>query len=145
VKTYYFAVFCGDRYWKTTAAQDIVEHRMLQLRDWCKQHYHILCVVEGKAPGIDTISGFIANLRGIDYIEVPALWTSRGKPAGSARNRLMGSISDRVVAFHPNFNDSKGTKNMIEYARKNEIPYNVFDATNSIIEESSMFEGSWIA
>lgn len=57
----------------------------------------------------------------INLIEYNAKWMTQGKAAGPIRNRLMldqNPDTDFVLAFHSDIQNSKGTKDMIEYALK---------------------------
>jgi hypothetical protein len=120
---------CGDRNWDD--AKKI--YRILK-------HEHkkrpIDFVIEGGALGADYLSRVVAEKLGIQVVECPANWEYFGKKAGPIRNtqqlRLAlelacegGQISGSeqkmnmiVFAFHSNIKQSKGTKNMVEQAKK---------------------------
>ncbi len=54
----------------------------------------------------------------------PAKWNLYGKGAGHIRNKEMidKGKPDKVVAFHSDISKSKGTRNMINQAKKLGIP-----------------------
>ena len=53
----------------------------------------------------------------------PADWKKYGRAAGPIRNKQMLNEGkpDLVLAFHTNIENSKGTKSMIQIAKKSEI------------------------
>lgn len=87
-------------------------------------------LVNGYADGLDKIAHILAENFHIDVIAVPAHWRHSetcpknckeicGKPAGAIRNKKMYdnySPFDEILAFHNDIQNSKGTKNMINYA-----------------------------
>jgi hypothetical protein len=83
----------------------------------------------GKARGADTIAGKIgAELIGEENIlGFQADWDRYHKAAGPIRNRQMRDefMPDFVLAFHDDLERSKGTKDMIEIARKAGIPVKI--------------------
>ena len=84
----------------------------------------VTCVIEGEAPGADTIARWWAVRRGISIDAYPAKWDEYGKAAGPIRNKqmLVEGKPDLVVAFTPDLSTSRGTKNMVEQARLKSIP-----------------------
>lgn len=57
--------------------------------------------------------------------EYPADWKKYGRAAGVLRNQQMLDENpdiDLVLAFHDNLAESKGTKDMVERAKKADIP-----------------------
>lgn len=83
-------------------------------------------VIEGDACGADRLAGNVVELlnrtTGLDIqlIEFPADWHRFGRSAGVIRNQQMldEGIPDLVLAFHPNIAESKGTRDMVQRARK---------------------------
>lgn len=73
-------------------------------------------VVSGKARGADSLGEQWAKEHGYGVIAKPADWDTYGKSAGYKRNEEMALIADAVVCFWDN--KSKGTKHMIELAKK---------------------------
>lgn len=78
-----------------------------------------IVVVSGKARGADSLGEKYARERGYDIAEFPADWDTHGKAAGHIRNRQMAENADALVAFWDG--KSRGTKNMIETAKKLEL------------------------
>jgi hypothetical protein len=110
---------CGDRNW-TNKLPIIRELGFLSKK--------IECVIEGEALGADSIARDIAEYVGIPVIKFPANWRKFGKAAGPIRNLQMiqEGKPDLVLAFHPDINTSKGTKNMVHLAKMHNIPVKVF-------------------
>ena len=81
-------------------------------------------VIHGAARGADSIAGKIAKEYGFQVISFPADWERYGRAAGPIRNRQMidEGRPDLVVAFYSNKNKSRGTKNMVDQAKKVNIP-----------------------
>ncbi len=84
-------------------------------------------VVHGGARGADSIAHAIASQRSLEIRKYPAKWEQYGRAAGVIRNQQMlyEETIDRVVAFTYNLATSKGTKDMVERARKAGIPTEV--------------------
>jgi hypothetical protein len=78
-----------------------------------------LFVIQGKAPGADQESEVICEKLNVHCAAVKALWNTRHNSAGPQRNRAMFDAlqPDLVLAFHENLTESKGTKDMVGYAR----------------------------
>jgi hypothetical protein len=86
-----------------------------------------MMVISGGAPGADTFAREWAVDRKVDHLILHAKWDLHGKPAGPIRNRRMASKKPRfVLAFHPDLEKSRGTKDMVNYARKQGIKTKVF-------------------
>lgn len=73
-------------------------------------------VVTGGARGVDTIAHNGATKGGIDTTVMHANWEGHGKAAGPIRNRRMAEYADALIAVWDG--KSRGTKNMIDEARK---------------------------
>ncbi len=86
-------------------------------------------IIHGGAPGADMTADRIARKRGHTVIEVKANWDLYGDAAGPIRNQKMLDDwnPDKVTAFHEDIVNSKGTKDMIERARKAFVPVEVFN------------------
>ena len=107
-------LICGDRHW--TDRTKIVSW-IAKLKD---QGFDT--VIEGEARGADTMAREEALNAHIKVIAVPADWKIYGRSAGPIRNKeMLCHYPDLVVAFHSDIEHSKGTKNMIEQAKKAEI------------------------
>ncbi len=75
-----------------------------------------IVIVSGCASGADAIGERYAEENEFEVEKYPADWKTYGKSAGPKRNRQMAEISDYVICFWDE--KSKGTKSMIDYARK---------------------------
>ena len=62
-----------------------------------------------------------------------------GKGAGSIRNcqMLNEGNPDLILAFHPDINSSKGTKNMVSQAIKSQIPVMLISGKSDSIKQIS--------
>lgn len=80
-------------------------------------------VIHGDQRGADRMAGDWALNRGIKQTPVPADWIRYGQAAGPIRNREMLKLCpDMVIAFDGN----KGTADMVNIARKAQIPVIIF-------------------
>ena len=92
------------------------------LRDSCnnllseKQRTHTVVVISGTARGADQMGERYARERGFQLRRFPADWEQYGKSAGHIRNAKMAGNADALIAFWDG--ESKGTKNMIDNARR---------------------------
>lgn len=92
------------------------------LRDSCnnllseKQRTHTVVVISGTARGADQMGERYARERGFQLRRFPADWELYGKSAGHIRNAKMADNADALIAFWDG--ESKGTKNMIDNARR---------------------------
>lgn len=84
-------------------------------------------VIEGEARGADLLARQAAEELGIPVLPFPADWQQYGRAAGPIRNRQMldEGQPDEVLAFSPDLAKSKGTRNMVEQARKRGLPVTV--------------------
>ncbi len=82
-----------------------------------------IVIVSGCASGADTIGERYAIQNGFKVEKLPADWKTYGKSAGPRRNRQMAEISDYVICFWDY--KSKGTKSMIEFAKKYNKPIRI--------------------
>jgi hypothetical protein len=108
---------CGDRHYDDWAT---LSWTLDQFR-WThfKAGDAIDVVIEGEAPGADTMAREWAEKRGIPVDAHPADWTKYGKAAGPIRNQEMLDCGPtHVLAFHNDFENSRGTKDMVARARK---------------------------
>jgi hypothetical protein len=102
---------CGDRNW--TNAEAIRFH--LQ-----KYEPSETTVIHGDCRGADRLAGAIARELGMEVESYPADWKKYGKAAGPIRNQQMldDGKPDYVLAFHENIVASRGTRDMVERAKK---------------------------
>lgn len=82
-------------------------------------------VFDGGAMGADHYGRKWAEKCGYKVHEYPADWKQFGKSAGYIRNEEMANDCDMVVVFWDG--ESKGTKHMMELAKKYEKPLVVFN------------------
>ena len=110
-------LICGDRNWKN---KKIIYSSIKKIRN---NMYNIECIIEGKAKGADIIGKEVAIFNKILFYEYPAEWIKYGIGAGMIRNQQMidEGKPNLVLAFHNNIENSKGTKDMIQRAKKNNI------------------------
>jgi len=109
--------FSGDRNWTDVES---VRKRMTLL----PLDTEIIC---GDARGLDTIVYNIAKEIGFK-INGPhyANWRLYGRSAGPIRNRVMLDCGpDLLVAYHPDLESSKGTKDCVNEARRRGIAVEV--------------------
>lgn len=99
---------CGDRNWTDYGS---IKYALL--------YVGATHVVEGDARGADRIAGEVAKDLGLELSVYPADWGKYGRAAGPIRNRqqLDTEEPDIVLAFHQNIAESKGTKDMVKYAK----------------------------
>lgn len=71
-----------------------------------------LVIIEGAAPGADTLAEDWAKSREVPYCGIPARWKKLGKRSGYERNKRMRDVwkPDACIAFEGN----DGTKMMIK-------------------------------
>lgn len=79
-----------------------------------------LIIVSGCADGADTLGERYADEHGLKTERFPAEWERYGRAAGPKRNMQMAKAADAVVVFWDG--KSRGTKNMIECAKKEGKP-----------------------
>jgi hypothetical protein len=105
-------IIAGSRnIWLTTDMfSDIIE----------KCPWQITEVVSGTAIGVDTYGENWAKASNIPIRRYPANWDKHGKKAGIIRNIEMAEYAEALFAIWDG--ESKGTKHMIEYADKNNMP-----------------------
>lgn len=75
-----------------------------------------ITVVCGQAKGADTLGEQYAMEKGYTIDYYPAQWKLYGKRAGYLRNEQMAQNADALAAFWNG--ESRGTKNMIELAKR---------------------------
>lgn len=102
---------CGDRNWSDS---DKIKTVLTEFPS------NDSVVIHGGCRGADTIAGNVAKEYGMNVVVFQAEWGKYGRGAGPIRNKKMldEGKPDIVIAFHSDISSSKGTKNMIEQARK---------------------------
>ena len=73
-------------------------------------------VVSGGAKGVDALGERYADEMNLTLHVYPADWARNGRAAGPLRNAKMAEHADALIAIWDG--KSRGTKNMIETARK---------------------------
>ena len=82
-----------------------------------------IVIVSGCARGVDAMGERYALDNHLKLEKHPADWKKYGRAAGPIRNREMAEIADYVICFWDN--KSKGTKSMIDYAKKLNKPIKI--------------------
>ena len=82
-----------------------------------------ITIVSGTARGADRLGERYAAEHNLRIEHFPAEWEKYHKGAGPIRNMKMVQSADAVIVFWDN--ESSGTKNIIECARKQDIPYRI--------------------
>ncbi|MBO5020633.1 MAG: DUF2493 domain-containing protein [Clostridia bacterium] len=82
-----------------------------------------IVIISGKARDADAIGEQYAKENGFNIEKYPADWVKYGRSAGPIRNRQMAQICDFVICFWDE--KSRGTKTMIELARKYNKPIKI--------------------
>ena len=110
---------CGDRNWTDRQMiRDVLA--IYELFD--------VEIIDGMAPGADTLAHEVAEDWDMLTRRFRAEWDKHGKAAGPIRNQkqLDEGKPHIVLAFHRNIAKSKGTKDMVNRARKAGIPTCIF-------------------
>jgi hypothetical protein len=105
---------CGDRNWADRKfIAEVLEDMKDNFSTW-------QVLIEGEAPGADSIAAKWARRNGITVFAFPADWDLYGRAAGPIRNKQMldEGKPDMVIAFHDNIEESRGTRNMLTILRK---------------------------
>lgn len=76
-------------------------------------------VINGFQRGADMLAHDWAMARGIQPVDVPAMWDAHGIAAGPMRNRAMAALNPDLCIAFPGGN---GTKSMTSIAAANKIP-----------------------
>ena len=82
-----------------------------------------ITIVSGTARGTDRLGERFAKAKGFRIERFPADWDKYGKRAGYVRNEIMAKHADCLIAFWDG--KSKGTKHMIDLARKHGLKVRV--------------------
>jgi len=88
--------------------------------------FEITSVVSGRARGADTLGEQYAIERGIPLHLFPADWNAHGRKAGPMRNEQMAEVAEAVLCIWDG--SSRGTQDMINRAKKRNLPLYVFIA-----------------
>jgi len=80
-------------------------------------------IIHGDCRGADRLAGQAAEQLGLTVRAYPAQWDSHGRAAGPIRNQQMidEEHPDLVIAFHDDLTKSKGTRDMLQRAKRSGI------------------------
>jgi hypothetical protein len=89
---------------------------------------HGTIIIEGGAPGADTIAAEVARGLGFDVEEYVAEWGKYANAAGPIRNQrmLVEGRPEGGLAFHRDIEKSRGTRDMAMRLKKAGVPFRVF-------------------
>jgi hypothetical protein len=112
---------CGDRNYRISYGATL-RSLMDELADqWGTRD---LLVIEGGAPGVDSLAKIAARKVNIHVAEIDALWDTRQRSAGAQRNEIMALLNPfHCYAIHENISESKGTARMLQICHTWGIPY----------------------
>ena len=110
-------IICGSRNWKD---RKMIEDYILTLEKGS-------VILQGVCRGADKIARYLGKKHGFEVEDYEADWDNFGLGAGPERNKrmILKGKPDKVVAFHDDISNSKGTKDMIKQAKAYGIPYHV--------------------
>jgi hypothetical protein len=113
---------CGDRNWKHYY---VIYARLSEYRG------QDVTIIHGNASGADRMSAKVAVDLGLSVKSFQAEWEKFGKAAGPIRNSRMLAEGnpDLVIAFHDDIRNSKGTKDMVDKAKRKKITTEVISST----------------
>lgn len=102
--------------------RDFTDYELL--REKCDYHLQNLrlediVIVSGHASGADSLGERYAQERGFQLETYPADWQAHGRAAGPIRNAKMANVAHALIAFWDG--KSRGTKNMIDTAKKHNL------------------------
>ena len=113
---------CGDRHWTNEVL----------IRDYLAALSTDTVIVHGACRGADLLASRIAVEYGLSVEPHPADWQRLGRSAGPRRNQTMlQSGIDRVVAFHNDLQQSRGTRGVVLGALARGIPTDVIQEQSS--------------
>lgn len=107
----------GDREWDDQRIVNMV-------LDGAFDHDLRMTLIEGCAKGADSCAEVWADDASATHEHYPAQWDKYGRAAGPIRNRQMleEGKPDVVIAFHDDLSKSKGTRDMIDQAKRAGLP-----------------------
>lgn len=100
-----------------------------------------LMIVEGEAPGVDSLARRLCERNGISIVKVPALWNKRGRGAGPQRNADIAQLGPvLLVAFHfwERLIDHSGTFSAVTVAHDHNIPVRLVKVAPHVAMPSSV-------
>lgn len=127
-------LICGDRN-SATCFEDLITFELKNLPQDST-------IVHGGCRGVDLYAAELARLAGFrtkSFPIYPEEWETVGLSAGPKRNsRMLEEKIDFVLAFHPDIEHSKGTRDMMQQAFLSKIPVYIHD-----LKRKSKFEGDF--
>ena len=84
-----------------------------------------IIIVSGCSNGTDALGERFADNHKLKVEKYPAEWNKYGRAAGPLRNAQMAKVADGIIVFWDGA--SKGTKNMIESAKKENKPCTIIN------------------
>ena len=84
-----------------------------------------IVILSGHCSGVDEMAEKYAKEKGYELEIYPADWKKYGKAAGPKRNKEMVRNSNAVIAFWDG--KSRGTKNLIDLAKKKDIQIKIYN------------------
>lgn len=92
--------------------------RVWQVLDTLRKEIGEFFLVNGDAPGADTLTTKWCEARGVDYRLFPAAWECFGAAAGPKRNKEMRDFGlDYLIAFPPGPKPNSGTRGMVKLCK----------------------------
>lgn len=98
------------------AGSRTITSKLALLTALVKSGFTITEVVCGGASGVDTLGFDWARANSVPVKTILPDWKKHGKAAGQIRNREMGDYAEALIAIWDG--KSRGTKGMIDYAKK---------------------------
>ena len=116
---------CGDRNWDNFK---MIYNTLAQFSGMSASDDESIIVIDGTCRGADALGNKAAKKLGFKTKRFAANWDKYYKAAGPIRNQQMldEGKPNLVLAFHTNLANSKGTKDMLNRARKAGIPTCIF-------------------
>jgi hypothetical protein len=94
-------------------------HKLKKKLDSILKNQKDITIISGTASGADRLGERYAGENHHKLEEYPAMWDIFGKSAGYKRNEEMANVADACVVFWDG--KSRGTKHMIDIAKKNQL------------------------
>lgn len=101
-------------------SRNITDYKIIEDAVKSSGFENITEIVSGGAHGVDFLGEQWALNNGLTVRSFPAEWAMYGKSAGMIRNKKMAEYGDGLIAVWDG--ESRGTQNMIENARKKNLP-----------------------
>lgn len=107
----------GDRHWYCERLAARVVKGLLE------RHGNDIVIVQGAAPGVDTVFAEAAFEAGVTQEPHPARWDELGPKAGPIRNAEMVKLGAAFcIAFHRDLENSRGTLDCVSRCHNAGIP-----------------------